>query len=295
MENKKIIFIISILISVFSIILLVLHLLFPTAAIDPITITLFLIAIVPWVGSIFKSIKLPGGFQVDYQELREISKELKDTGLISEPLKKQPYGESTIRPYEESTTQSLNPSLQLANLRIEIEKRIRHFAELQGIVDSKKPLSRVISDLYQLEAFSRDEFEVLRQLLRILNSAVHGKDVEEPVFLWAMDEGPLILAGLDSRIKKKSENMSIDFKLTSANPDEFPWSEFKTDRTALQKNQQLKIYKIFNQPSGENIAFILCDYSGPATIMLPHFVNSKYEAAITPLKVLQLIHGYERT
>jgi len=287
MENSRIIFFVSTIISLFSGILLILHLLYPTAAIDPIAITLFIIAIAPWMGSIFKSIKIPGGFQVDYQELKEISKELKDTGLISEPHKTQTY--------EESTIQSLNPSLQLANLRIEIEKRIRHLAELHGIIDLKKPLSQVISDLHQKEVLSRNEVEVLRKLLRILNSAVHGKEVDEPVFLWAMDEGPQILAGLDNRIKERSEKIATDIELTAANPDEFPWSEFKTDSTALQKNPHLKIFKIFKQLTGENIAFVIWDNGGSANVMLSHFIDARYETAITPLKLLQLIHRYEES
>ena len=121
---------ISIVISIFAIILLILHLLVPAAAIDAITITLFLIAIIPWMSPIFKSIKLPGGFQIDYQELKEISKELDNSDLIAEPNQEPPT-------YETNTIESLNPTLQLANLRIEIEKRIRHFAELYGIVEVK--------------------------------------------------------------------------------------------------------------------------------------------------------------
>jgi hypothetical protein len=287
MENSRIIFLVSITISFVSGIFLIFHLLYPTAAIDPITITLFIIAIAPWMGSIFKSIEIPGGIKIDYQELKEISKELKDTGLISEPSKTQTY--------EESTFQSLNPTLQLANLRIEIEKRIRHLAELQGIIDLNKPLSQVISDLYQKEALSHDELEVLRRLLRVLNSAVHGKEIDEPVFLWAMDKGPQILAGLDNRVERRSEKISMGVKLSAANPDEFPWSEFKTDSTALQKNPRLKIFKIFKQSNGENVAFVLCDYSGSANVMLPHFIDPKYETALTPLKILQLIHQYEES
>ncbi len=197
---------ISILISGFAIFLLIIHVFVPAMTIDIITITLFLIAIIPWVGQIFKSIKLPGGFQVDYQDLEKISRELESTDLVAEPTEGPPDYEQI---YDQMTIQSLSPSLQLANLRIEIEKRLRHLAELYGLDVNRRPLNQVITSLFQSEALSRGDLEVLRQLLRILNPAIHGEEIEEPVFLWALDEGPRLLAGLDRRIERKLSEVSL--------------------------------------------------------------------------------------
>ena len=187
---------ISILISGFAIFLLIIHLIFPTIVIDAIAITLFLIAIIPWAGQIFRSIKLPGGFQIDYRELKELSQDLKATGLTAEPTKEPPN-------YELTTIQSLSPTLQLVNLRIEIEKRIRHLAELCEVVENRRSLDQVVIGLVRADALSLGDLEVLRQLFRILNPAIHGEEIADPVFYWALEEGPHLLAGLDLRIERK--------------------------------------------------------------------------------------------
>jgi hypothetical protein len=196
MNYRNPISIISILISVFAIFLLMLHLIIPSLTIDIITITLFLIAIIPWAGQIFKSIKLPGGFQIEYQELRELSQKLRDSNLIAEPTEEPPN-------YERTTIQSLSPTLQLANLRIEIEKRLRHLAELCGVVENRRSLNQVVISLFEVDALSLGDLEVLRQLFRILNPAIHGEEIADPVFFWAMEEGPGLLAGLDRRIERR--------------------------------------------------------------------------------------------
>jgi hypothetical protein len=58
-------------ISVFAIGFIVVHLVYPDISIDQITITLFIVAIVPWLSSIFKSLDLPGVGKMEYQQFKE--------------------------------------------------------------------------------------------------------------------------------------------------------------------------------------------------------------------------------
>lgn len=58
-------------------VLAVLHLLLPHMTIDTITVALLVVAILPWLGPLFKSIELPGGWRFEFQEFkRELSAQL---------------------------------------------------------------------------------------------------------------------------------------------------------------------------------------------------------------------------
>ena len=83
--------------------------------------------------------------------------------------------------------------------------------------------------------------------------------------------------------------------ITSANVTEFPWANFNLDPTALQRNENLKIYKLFNETTNDNIAFILSDNSGPAKTMLAHFVNTNFENRFPQQKLIRMIIDHERT
>lgn len=48
------------------------HLLWPSLAVDAITVTLLAIAVVPWLAPLFKSLELPGGVKVEFQELQRV-------------------------------------------------------------------------------------------------------------------------------------------------------------------------------------------------------------------------------
>lgn len=47
------------------------HLVLPNIQIDQITVTLFVVAIIPWLSSIFKSLEFPGGGRLEFQQYKE--------------------------------------------------------------------------------------------------------------------------------------------------------------------------------------------------------------------------------
>jgi hypothetical protein len=61
--------IIQLIISILALIFLLLHLIKPDITIDAISISLIVIAILPWLSSLLKSIELPGGLKIEYKEL----------------------------------------------------------------------------------------------------------------------------------------------------------------------------------------------------------------------------------
>jgi hypothetical protein len=60
------------------------HIIFPSVRIDAITLVLLLIAVLPWLGFVFKSLELPGGIKVD-TELQKAAEDAAKAGLLSSP------------------------------------------------------------------------------------------------------------------------------------------------------------------------------------------------------------------
>ena len=54
---------ISVIVTVAALALAVLHVIFPSAKIDAVTLVLLAIAVVPWLAPILKTIELPGGWK----------------------------------------------------------------------------------------------------------------------------------------------------------------------------------------------------------------------------------------
>jgi hypothetical protein len=64
------------------------HLLWPAVRIDAITVGLLVLAVVPWLGPLFKSIQLPGGWKVEFQELkREVAEKRQEVAALAGRVK----------------------------------------------------------------------------------------------------------------------------------------------------------------------------------------------------------------
>jgi hypothetical protein len=166
------------------------HALWPNVKIDASTMVLLLIAVLPWLGFIFKSVELPGGLRVEYPELQKAREEADEAGLLAEPAHEQP---AYLSVFED------DPNLALAGLRIEIERCLRGIAEAKNIPVGRASISRLLRILREHNALSQQDGAVLSDLLGLLNSAVHGAEVDPRAAQWAMEVGPRLLAGLHKR------------------------------------------------------------------------------------------------
>jgi len=54
-----------------ALLIALIHLIWPTLTIDAITLTLFFIALIPWLSPVFKSLKFPDGWEIQFQELEK--------------------------------------------------------------------------------------------------------------------------------------------------------------------------------------------------------------------------------
>ena len=172
------------------------HLLWPSLTIDAITLTLVVIAIVPWLAPLLKSLKLPGGVEVEFKDLEETTVRLEATGLLPPAPKEPPSTHSFLLVARE------DPHLALAGLRIEIEKRLIVLAEKTGAQPRIRGVGGYLYYLRDKEVLTPEQHSVLADMVGILNSAVHGAEVRKDIASWALDVGPKLLAELDRRIEQ---------------------------------------------------------------------------------------------
>lgn len=181
-------------ISVIAVLLAAGHLIFPAVKIDAIVVALLVFAILPWLGSIFKSVELPGGMKVQYQDLKKAEARAEEAGLLTTapPPKMDGRVFAVIAEHD--------PNLALAGLRIEIEKRLREIASSNHIREDARGLTQLMRQLRKVGAISESDESVLRDLTGLLNEAVHGAKVDQRAAQWAIEVGPQLLATLDKRI-----------------------------------------------------------------------------------------------
>jgi hypothetical protein len=173
------------------------HVIWPSVTIDTITVALIVIAILPWLAPLLKTLELPGGVKIEFQDLQEAKEKAQDAGLLSS----KPSSQDKEK-YAFQVVQEADPNLALAGLRIEIERRLQKLAELQHIRVSRPDIGGLVSALRNTNTFSINEEAVLRDLASLLNAAVHGASVDSRAVQWASEVGIPLLATFDERIAR---------------------------------------------------------------------------------------------
>jgi hypothetical protein len=167
------------------------HLIWPEVAIDAITLVLIAIAVIPWLAPLFKSLELPSGWKVEFQELQKSAARAEEAGLLA-PKDEAPKPEYAFERIAEE-----DPNLALAGLRIEIEKRLIEIAQRRGIEVRNRGLGQLLRSLREHEVLDSEAQSVLADLTGLLNSAAHGASVDQRAATWALSVGPRLLKRLD--------------------------------------------------------------------------------------------------
>lgn len=170
------------------------HIVFPRLAIDAVALVLIVVAVVPWLAPLFKSVQIPGGWKVEFQELQDVAAKAGDAGLLSHapPAVETEYAFQSVA--------ERDPNLALAGLRIELEKRLVRLAEVNGISTAMQGMGRLLRSLASRGILSEDEESVLSDLVHLLNAAVHGASVDPRATEWAMDVGPLLIQSFEEKL-----------------------------------------------------------------------------------------------
>ena len=181
-----------------ALILAIAHLIWPNIAIDAITLALVLIAILPWLAPLVKSLELPGGWKVEFQELQKAASRADTAGLLAaEPSRSEDS-------FSFQSISKRDPNLALAGLRIEIEKRLSKLAEVNNVEQRRGPMGigQLLRALAQREVLTNEERSILSDMVNMLNAAVHGATVDRQSADLAIDVGPRLLTSLDERIEE---------------------------------------------------------------------------------------------
>lgn len=190
-------------VSLGALLLALAHLIWPDLAIDAIALALIVIAILPWIAPLVKSLELPGGWRVEFQELQKAASRAEAAGLLAaEPSKKE-----AVFSFQSIATQ--DPNLALAGLRIEIGKRLSLLAEIHGL-NSHRPMGvgRALRALAQAKVLTNEERSIISDMVNMLNAAVHGAEVDSRAANWAIEVGPRLLTSLDELVSEAQRESS---------------------------------------------------------------------------------------
>lgn len=190
--------IIKSLITIGALFIILIHVRWPTLSIDGITITLLIIAIIPWLGLIFKSLEFPGGWKIEYQEFIRARNDADKVGLLTAGA--TPPGNIE---YSFQRVAKEDPKLGLAGLRLEIETTLREIANSNGIIIERESVGALLRILRDRHLLSFNQQSVLADMVGLLNAAVHGRDIDNRTAEWALDIGPNLLNTLKSKISVK--------------------------------------------------------------------------------------------
>lgn len=174
-------------------ILAVIHVLLPQLPIDTITIVLIILALLPWLSPIFKSVEVPGVGKFDYQDLEKVKTKAKKIGLI--PTKRKGLLNTTEEYLFEIARE--NPNLSLAGFRIELERHIRDMAQSYKIQIAHKNVRQILAELSNKRIINADEKEVLIEIIDTLDEAVYEAPIPAEVTGWIMETAPQLLHTID--------------------------------------------------------------------------------------------------
>lgn len=188
------------------------HLFFPNLKIDAIFITLIVVAIIPWLEPLLKSVELPGGLKVEFQDLKKIEDEAKKAGLIKVDNTESPKAisqTSNSETYSFIEIAEKNQELALVGFRIEVEKRLRSLADKYSIESNKFSITKLIEALNQKEIITKAETNSLKDIIHTLNYAAHGMDYDIRNANWVIENGPKILESLDEKLENRGGRFSV--------------------------------------------------------------------------------------
>jgi hypothetical protein len=185
------------------------HLVLPQLKIDGITATFFIIAIIPWLEPLFKSVELPGGIKVEFQDLEKVSEEAKAAGIIQADSKVE-QKESIEKPeYAFLELANVNQQMALVGLRIEIEKRLRELAKKYSLSMKYLGVNQLIDELSDKNIIESKEKAVFKDMIVTLNHAAHGVEYDPRTAEWIIQNGPEILKSLDLKLEVRGGYFSV--------------------------------------------------------------------------------------
>lgn len=162
---------------------------------DLTSISIIVIAFLPWVFNLIKSAKLPGGFEIVFNDIREAQKLVENIPKDIK-IRKSKYSFLNIL--------GIDPNIAMAALRVEIETRLREIGKNYNFSEYE-PLMSLFRNLRKKEIITEQEFYGMEELIQVGNKAAHGAKINEKVIKWATDYAPIVLGVLDNKINESKK------------------------------------------------------------------------------------------
>lgn len=190
-------------ISIVALAIALLHILVPSLKVDAITLGLIVLAVLPWLAPLVKSVELPGGVKIELQDVERAAAQSRGAGLLT------PGPEVTKPEHSFLLVAQQDPNLALAGFRIEIERRLIRLANAKGIEVKHASIRQLLQALNQHKVLTPEQLEALANLTSLLNSAVHGAPVAPAAASEAMAIAPDLLESLDRLINPTGSKVFV--------------------------------------------------------------------------------------
>jgi len=170
---------------------------YPSIKVDSITLGLLVVAVLPWLAPIFKTVELPGGMKFELQDFKEIEEKANKAGMIEKDVRDIKTSEYTYQLVAKD-----DPKLALAGLRIELEEKLRKIAYKNNLDMNHKGLGQILRVLSAHSLITSDESAVLSDMVGLLNAAVHSEEEKYDFrnVSWVLDVGTQVLNSLNKRL-----------------------------------------------------------------------------------------------
>lgn len=188
---------VKLVVTVASVGLVVARIARPDLIIDATSLGFLLVAILPWLSSLFDSIQFPGGGGVTFRAAVERAKQSGDAIVSESPPPTQQNTASaggTVAKQRVPLT-ATDPNLAFVALRIDLERALTDIAQRHDI--SGRTIRELVQRLVQQRVLPPSVGRSVRNLIDVGNQAAHGKPIDRDAGAWAQDSGAEILAALE--------------------------------------------------------------------------------------------------
>lgn len=187
------------------------HALWPDFKFDATYTVLFVVAVIPWLAPVIKSIELPGGFKIELQDLKAATKKITAPTATPKRIEFTNEAQPALPPVEPAEpfaiireVASTDPNLALVAFRIELERRLVALAQKYQIDTTRRGVGQLTRELQKREAIPASVASGLTDLIALGNQAAHGAKVSEEAASWMLEVGPSVLGVLDDLIDGRS-------------------------------------------------------------------------------------------
>ena len=173
------------------------HIVWPELAIDNVTIALLILAAIPWLVPLFKSLEIPGGWKFEFQDLEKTTERAVSAGLLDSGAESE---SSTDRSFQFRLVE--DPYKVVSDVRIGIEHRLEELATIGGLELELRGSGYLLHTLVKHNLISPEQRSVLAEIIGMLNTVIHRPVLDYFAVKWVVESGPRLLQGLDVQIQR---------------------------------------------------------------------------------------------